>query len=203
MDKRTIDTYNQLAKAYDQETADFWKIFPDTFIKKFRESIPQGGNVLDVGSGSGRDALILREAGLEVICFDASEAMIAMTKKKGFNSVLGDFNDLPFFNGSFDGVWCYTALLHVLKAEVRKGFEEIHRVLKEEGVLGLGLIEGDTEGYRESAGVGLPRYFAYYTKEEVEKLLSEIGFTSLYFETFTPRTKNYLHFLVRKTSPEH
>lgn len=198
MDKKTIETYNQTAKAYDEETADFWKIFPDTIIRKFRESIPEGGKVFDVGSGPGRDARILQKAGFDITCFDASEAMIEMTREKGFSSVLGDFNNFPFPDSSFEGVWSYTALLHVPKNEVAKGFEEIYRVLKDGGTLGLGLIEGDTEGYRESAGVDLPRYFAYYTKEEVENLLSQTGFTSFYFESFTPRTKNYLHFLARK-----
>lgn len=200
MDKKTIETYNQLAKEYDEETADFWKVFPNTFIKKFREDVGTKGKVLDVGSGPGRDALILQEAGLEVTCLDASEAMVAMTKAKGLNSVLGDFNSLPFANDFFDGVWAYTSLLHIPKAEIKKGLEEIRRVMKKEGVFGLGLIEGDTEGYRESAGVNLPRYFSYYAKEEVEKLLQKTGFNCVYFETVKPRSKNYLHFLASKRS---
>ncbi|MDO8474528.1 MAG: methyltransferase domain-containing protein [bacterium] len=198
MDKKTIDTYNKLAKEYDEETKDFWNIFPNIFIRKFCENIPTKGRVLDVGSGPGRDALILQRAGLDVTCFDASEAMISMTKEKGFLSVLGDFNSIPFPDGSFDGVWSYTTLLHVPKSEVQTGLKEIHRVLKKDGIFGLGLIEGDTEGYRESSGVNLPRYFAYYTKEEVESLLKEVGFTPFHFETFKPGSKNYLHFLVRK-----
>ena len=198
MDKKTIDTYNKLAKEYDEETKDFWNIFPDTFIRRFCESVPQQGKVLDIGSGPGRDALILQKAGLNVTCFDASEAMILMTREKGFVSVLGDFNDPSFPQGSFDGVWSYTSFLHVPKLEVKIALAETHRVLKKEGILGLGLIEGDTEGYRESLGVNSSRYFAYYKKEEIEGLLKETGFTPFYFETFKPRTKNYLHFLARR-----
>ena len=113
-------------------------------------------------------------------------------------SVLGDFNDLLFPQNSFDGVWSYTSFLHVPKLEVKTALAETHRVLKKEGILGLGLIEGDTEGYRESLGVNSSRYFAYYKKEEIEDLLKETGFTPFYFETFKPRTKNYLHFLARR-----
>ena len=60
MDKKTINTYNATAKEYDEETADFWEKFPTTFIDAFKKEIK--GKVLDVGSGSGRDALILEKA---------------------------------------------------------------------------------------------------------------------------------------------
>lgn len=195
MDKRTIDTYNAAAKAYDEETAEFWNIFPDTFIRTFAENVQ--GKVLDVGSGPGRDALILQQAGLEVTCLDASSAMVEITKQKGLASVLADFSAIPFPDETFAGVWAYTSLLHVPKAEVGKSLQEIRRVLKKDGVLGVGLIEGETEGYVESAPMNLPRYFAYYTKEEIEKFLKEHGFTTFFFETFKPRSKNYLHFLAR------
>lgn len=196
MDKKTIDTYNEMTEEYDAETIDFWERFPSTFIEKFSESVK--GSVLDVGSGPGRDALILQKAGLDVTCLDASEEMIKRTKEKGFKSVIADFLDIPFPDNSFDGVWAYTAILHVPKSEVRKAIQEIKRVLKPNGVLGLGLIEGETEGYIESSGVNRPRYFAYYNKKEVEELLKEFDFQIFSFDKFKPETKNYLHFLARK-----
>ncbi len=196
MDSKTIDTYNKLAREYDEETADFWDRFPRTIIDAFVKAGPK--KVLDIGSGPGRDAVILKTAGLDVTCLDASEAMVTMTKEKGIVSVLGDFMNLPFPDGNFDGVWAYTSLLHIPKTDLKKALGEIFRVLKSGGVLGLGFIEGDFEGYRESSGVGLPRYFAFYQKEEVEALLRECGFELFFFETFKPRNKNYLHFLAKK-----
>lgn len=196
MDKITIDTYNKMALDYDAEVADFWKIFPRTILDTFVQNVR--GKVLDVGSGSGRDALILKESGLQVTCLDASSAMVALTKEKGLESILADFDNLPFSKESFGGVWAYTSLLHTPKAEIKKPFSEIYRVLEKDGVLGLGLIEGETEEYRQSSGVELPRFFAFYKKEEVESLLNETGFSVFYFDSFRPKTKNYLHFLARK-----
>lgn len=198
MDKRTIDTYNDLAREYDAETADFWNLFPDAFIDTFAKQAT--GKVLDVGSGPGRDGLLLQKQGLEVVCLDASDAMIKLSTDRGLESIIGDFNDLPFSDGSFDGVWAYTSLLHVPKSEVHKSFSEIARVLKRDGTLGLGMIEGNTELYRESSGVGLPRWFSFYTREELEDLLAAHGFETTYFEVFKPRTKNYLNFLARKVN---
>jgi len=99
MDQQTINTYNQLAKEYDAETTDFWDRFPRTFFDKFIELSKE--KILDVGSGSGRDGLILQKAGLDVICLDASESMIRISTERGLKSILGDFNSLPFENEGF------------------------------------------------------------------------------------------------------
>lgn len=196
MDQRTIDTYNNLAKEYDEETADFWDRFPRTFLDKFIEIAK--GSVLDIGSGPGRDGLILQENGLAVTCLDASEAMIALSQARGLVSVLGDFCSLPFPNASFDNAWAYTSLLHVPKSEINKPLAEIQRITRPNGRFGLSLIEGETELYRESSGVDKPRWFSFYKREEIEKLLNEHGFETVYFESFKPKSKNYLNFIARK-----
>ncbi|HCR52578.1 TPA: hypothetical protein DIV48_02940 [Candidatus Kaiserbacteria bacterium] len=196
MDKVTIDTYNRTALAYDAETAGFWDLFPRTVIDTFARMT--NGRVLDVGSGPGRDGLILKEKGLDIVCLDASEAMVALSASRGLNSMLGDFSVLPFPSESFGGVWSYTTLLHVPKANVGAALSEVARVLVKGGTFGLGLIEGDVEQYKESSGVHLPRWFSYYRKKEVEDLLREHGFSVVYFEQFKPRSKNYLNFISRK-----
>ncbi len=197
MNQITIDTYNQMALEYDLETKDFWSRFPRTFIDHFVELVRKG-KVLDVGSGPGRDGVILKDAGLDITCLDASLAMIELSKEKGLHSILGDFNDLPFANNSFGGVWSYTSLLHVPKIEVSKSLSEIRRVLKVGGIFGLGLIEGEEELYRESSGMNKLRWFSFYKKEEVENLLKKNGFEILYFETFMPSKRNYLNFISKK-----
>lgn len=196
MDKRTIDTYNLIAKEYEAETADFWERFPDGFLSKFASSIE--GRVLDLGSGPGRDGLMLKEKGMDVVCLDASSAMVSLRREKGLEALEGDFLKLPFAEGSFGGVWAYTSLLHITKAEFPAAIKEVHRALAPRGVLGLGLIEGEGEIYRESAGQGMPRLFSFYGKEETEDYLTQAGFEILHFESFVPKSKTYMNFLARK-----
>ncbi len=196
MDQRTIDTYNKMAKEYDDKTVDFWDQFPRTFLNKFTEL--SGRKIVDVGSGPGRDGLLLQQVGKEVVCVDASEAMIKLSSEIGLESILAEFNNLPFENESFDGVWSYTALLHIPKKSIDTPVKEISRVLKPSGIFALGLIEGDTEEYKESLGVGMPRWFSLYQKDEVENICKGHGFELVYFETFKPRSKNYLNFIFQK-----
>ncbi|MES2314344.1 MAG: class I SAM-dependent methyltransferase [Patescibacteria group bacterium] len=186
-----------MAKEYDDETVDFWDRFPRTFIDAFTSLVK--GNALDVGSGPGRDGLLLQEKGLDVTCLDASEEMVKLCQSKGLKAVTGDFNSLPFEDASFTGVWAYTSLLHIPKADISKPLNEINRVLISGGIFGLGLIEGDFDGYRESSGVNMPRWFAFYSKEEVETLLKSHGFEVIHFEQFKPGSKNYLNFICRKS----
>lgn len=197
MDKKTIQTYNQLAKEYDDETKDFWERFPVGFIEKFAKKI-NNGFVLDVGSGPGRDAELLKRQGLDVICLDASQPMIDQTITKGFPSILTDFMKLPFNSNVFSGVWTYTTLLHVPKKQLPKALKEIHRVLKADGVLGIGLIEGSEELYRQSSGMDMERFFAFYEKDELENALKKAGFSIIHFQEFLPGKRKYLNFIARK-----
>jgi ubiquinone/menaquinone biosynthesis C-methylase UbiE len=197
MDRKTIETYDLLAGEYDAQTADFWQRFPQTIFARFIQSVGKG-KVIDIGSGPGRDGLLLTQQGFDVVCLDASHAMLDLCRLKGLRTSLADFTALPFPDASFDGAWAYTSLLHVPKAEARQAFQEIGRVLKPGGTLGLGLIEGQEELYRESAGPNKPRWFSFYTKTEIETLLSAHAFEVSYFEQVSPSSKKYLHFIAKK-----
>jgi SAM-dependent methyltransferase len=197
MDKQTIKTYDKLAEEYDAETINFWERFPDTIISTFAASIGEGGSVLDLGSGPGRDGLLLQNKGLSITCLDASSTMVKLCQEKGLTAVQGDILNIPFADDTFDGLWSYTSLLHLKKAQMGEALSEIKRVLKPGGTWGLGMIAGEGELYRESAGVGQPRWFAFYSEQELMELFETHGFKVLYFEDFTPKSKRYLNYVLR------
>jgi ubiquinone/menaquinone biosynthesis C-methylase UbiE len=196
MDKVTIDTYDKMAEEYDEETSTFWKRFPVNFIEQFVKDLKQG-KVLDAGSGPGRDGLILKSHGLNVLCMDASQKMVDICISKGLDSIKGDLLDLPSEDNSFDGVWAYTSLLHLKKETINKAIAEIKRVLKKEGLFALGMIEGEGEFYRESSGMNLPRWFAFYTKKELENLLITNNFEITHFQEFQVGRFNYLNYILK------
>lgn len=196
MHTETIKTYNSMAGPYEQETEGFWDEFPDAIFRKYRESV-RGWRVLDIGSGPGRDGLILRNTDLDVVCLDAAKKMVERATERGLPSVQADFLNLPFANQSFDGVWAYTSLLHVDRSYMNRALREIWRVLVPNGVFGLGMIEGEGEEIRYTLE-GEPRLFVYYQKEDLRKRLNSYSFQIIHFEQFKPRTSNYLNFLALK-----
>ncbi len=189
----TIETYDKYAQIYDEEVVEFWANFPQTFINKFVSALP-GKRVLNLGSGSGRDAILLRAQGLEVICVDASKAMVEMTKGLGFESHQTTFADLSFPEASFDGVWAYTSLIHIPKNDAQKVIAHVHSMLKPDGAFVMGAIEGDAAGMVERKTMpGTMRYFKNYSKDELRELIEPLGFTFTYEEGYKPHNNVYLN----------
>ncbi len=124
--------------------------------------------------------------------------MVKISSYRGLKTILGTFDNLPFNENEFDAVWSYTTLLHIPKNMVSVPLKEIYRILPPSGIFAPGLIEGNTEEHKESSGVNLPRWFSFYTKEEVVELLQKQGFELIYFETFKPRTRKYLNFIFKR-----
>ena len=61
--KETIGYYDANAASYVAETAD---VEFGALQREFARRLPEGGRVLDLGCGSGRDSLAFLRAGLEV-----------------------------------------------------------------------------------------------------------------------------------------
>ncbi len=189
----TIETYDKYAQVYDKEVIEFWDNFPRAFIDQF-VSLLLGKRILNIGSGSGRDAVLLRNHGLEVICLDASKAMIEITTKLGFESRLATFSELNFPTGSFDGVWAYTSLIHIPKSEANEVIAKIRKLLVPKGVFAVGAIEGDTAGMVERRTMpGVERYFKNYTKAELRELIEPLGFSFQYEVDYQPHNSTYLN----------
>jgi ubiquinone/menaquinone biosynthesis C-methylase UbiE len=189
----TVETYDKYAQIYDEEVVEFWANFPQSFINKFVSSLP-GKRVLNLGSGSGRDAVLLREHGLEVVCLDASKAMVEITNRLGFESHHATFAELNFPEASFDGVWAYTSLIHIPKDDAQKAIIQVHSMLKLDGAFVMGAIEGDTAGMVERKTMpGAIRYFKNYSKDELRQLIEPVGFIFVYEEDYKPHNNVYLN----------
>lgn len=193
----TLRTYDAIHELYDAETRDFWDRFPMETVTKFAELLP-GRKVLDIGSGPGRDAVILRNLGLEITCLDGSEKMVGMTSSQGFNSIHCDIRDMEFPENSFHGTWAYSSLIHLEFGEARIAIRKLYRIMKPNGLLFLGLIEGSGNEVRNTGGSDFVRYFEYYDDEKVGLLLEGTTFTMECRGEFRPGNHTYLNYIIRK-----
>jgi SAM-dependent methyltransferase len=90
--------------------------------------------VLEVGPGRGETAeWLARETGAELVAVDQSERMVELTRARGIDARLGDVQELPFEDESFDCVLAAWMLYHV--ADLDRGLSEIARVLRVGGRL--------------------------------------------------------------------
>lgn len=102
-------------------------------LKSFRVKIPPRGVVIDVGCGKGYMVEFFTKLGLLAIGLDLSEEMLKEAKERGLEVVLGDASYLPFRSSIAHIVTCFEVLEHVM--EPQKVLSEIHRILKDGGVL--------------------------------------------------------------------
>lgn len=90
--------------------------------------------VLEVGPGPGELAeRIHSELGAEVSAVDISERMVELARARGVDAVLGDVQDLPFADATFDCAVAAWMLYHV--PDVEGGIAELARVLRPGGRL--------------------------------------------------------------------
>ena len=191
----TIRTYDAIHDLYDAETRDFWEKFPAATVREFVSRL-HGKDVLNLGSGPGRDSLILREQGLSVTCIDGSKEMVEMTSRLGFKSIQADLRDLDLAE-LYEGIWAYSSLIHLTYDESKELLEKIHILLRPGGILFLGLIEGNGHETRNVANSCYTRYFEYYDENKVESLLHGTGMKIVYRDAFRPGNHTYLNYIIK------
>ena len=90
--------------------------------------------VLEVGGGPGELAeRIATELGCEVVMLDVSPRMVKLACKRGVDARVGDVQELPFENESFDCALAAWMLFHV--PDLDRGLAELARVLRPGGRL--------------------------------------------------------------------
>ncbi len=132
---KTFDTasgYDLAASFYDKKEK-YLNSFEKGHILSLLGSV-QGKRILDVGAGTGRLALDLIKAGAQVTALDLSKNMLNQLKQKTskVKIVLGDAENLPFEEKSFDAVIAAFLIVHLKEPLIF--FDQVYRVLKEGGI---------------------------------------------------------------------
>ena len=144
-------------------------------IDRLLQTFKPGSKVLDIGSGTGHLANYIKRKGFDVIGLEPSQNMLKYAR--------GNFPDiefregisvhLPFDNDTFDLVISIEVLRYLHKDEVEESYKEIHRVLKNGGILFT------THVNRFASDL---YYVFYWLKGSVKKMQKEI-YQNCYFTT--------------------
>lgn len=104
----------------------------DTAFQAVAERRP--ARVLEVGCGLGElSARIAGELDASVVALDLSPRMVELTRSRGVEAHLGDVQELPFDDESFDCVAANWMLYHV--PDIDRAIDELARVLEPGGRL--------------------------------------------------------------------
>ena len=142
-----LEAYEAAAPDYDRQVqGDGWmrNVLWDRYARLFSA----GQTVLDLGCGTGIDAVFLAQRGVRVMGIDASPSMIAQSRAKLAAAELDDLVDLRVMEvarlGSlprqgFDGIICAFAALSTI-AELDEVAASVARLLVPRGILVVHLL---------------------------------------------------------------
>lgn len=99
-------------------------------IVEIASHIPTRARVLEIGAGTGQQALALRRCGFDVNAIEVADS--AYSNARVFPVINYDGIHIPFPNGNFDVVFSSNALEHV--RDLTGLHAEIRRVLKSDGI---------------------------------------------------------------------
>ena len=146
--------------------------------------------LLDVGCGTGLFSKMAADKGATVTAIDATPEFIEITKKRvpSANVIVGEMEDLPFDDKSFDIVCGFNSFQYA--ANTKNALVEAKRVLADNGNL-VTMIWGNKKdceatSYLQAVGSllpppppGAPGPFALSENNLLENILKEIGFTKI------------------------
>lgn len=146
-------SYQTIAEERDyyQAQKKFWSFFAPFYdlavapASKLREQVvdfvnaPHGAKILDVATGTGKQAFAFARQGYDVTGIDLSEAMLGIAnrknKYKNLKLQIADATHIPFETRAFD-VSCVSFALHEMPLSVRERvLQELVRVTKSEGTI--------------------------------------------------------------------
>ena len=136
------DAHDVLAEFYAERLAGHLEASPadravlGVFCELVREA-GAGGEVADVGCGTGRLEPFLAARGLEPRGVDLSPAMVRVARRDnpGFDYQVADLRELPFGDASLAGVVCWYSLMYLAPEDRPAAFAELARVVRPGGYL--------------------------------------------------------------------
>jgi SAM-dependent methyltransferase len=177
-----VDAVGATIRAYDDDAAAYCEATAEpsdetrAAVTAFAARLGSPARVLEVGSGGGRDALALEEAGVQVRRTDITPGFVTLLREAGHPAdVLDPLHDDLGAPASYDGVWASACLMHVDRADLPTVVRRLAVVTRHDGLLHLSVKAGDGEGWSVHGSIAARRRFVYWREEPLRRVLEAAG----------------------------
>jgi SAM-dependent methyltransferase len=176
----TVRAYDRHAATYAAGTS----VMPKEVrrdIEEFADRVGPGARVLEIGSGGGRDAVLMESLGLRVRRTDITPGFVALLREQGHDAdCLGPLvDDLASPDGPYDAVWANASLLHVERADLPTVLGRLAGVTRAGGSLRIAVKEGDGDGWSTHGSVPDARHFTYWRADALRDAALGAGWTDV------------------------
>lgn len=173
--------YERIAETYAAQRDQF-KSAP--YLKRFIDSIPSGGRILDLGCGAGQpvDAFLVTH-GFQVHGIDISERMIDLARRNVPEATYEVRNMMDLADGeiTFDGIVAFYSIFHTPRSEHQSLFHRLASFLNKGGSLLITMGAVEWEGIDDFHGTDM--YWSHFGQDENTKMVERAGFRILSNET--------------------
>jgi ubiquinone/menaquinone biosynthesis C-methylase UbiE len=147
----------------------------DCLIEQTEKSTP----IADLGCGPGHVSAWLAGQGVAAVGIDLSSAMISIGRRDypevEFRE--GDLLELPAKDGEFGAVVALYSIIHLEPSELRRAFQEIHRVLQPSGLVFVAFhIGSEVRHLAEWWGHEVDVDFRFFEPHNVVEAMEDAGF---------------------------
>ena len=156
--------YESNAEHYAAET------FSADMSKQYQRFLPllkNGVKILDVGSGSGRDACYFQKQGYQVTALEPSKNLCREIRKVFSGEIVCSNIQNYRPTERYDGIWACASLIHLQEEEILCFFKKIDMYLNDNGIVYASGKSGISTGEVEDG-----RFFLEFTEQLVEKILT-------------------------------
>jgi ubiquinone/menaquinone biosynthesis C-methylase UbiE len=174
MNLTATNPFNAIAKEYDQ----WFDANKNTFLSELaavKYFLPKQGKGLEIGIGTGRFAM---ELGIKY-GIEPSVPMGNIAKQRGIDVVIGNAENMPFDNESFD--YAIMVAVDPFVENIEQVYREIYRVLKTGGKLIIGTLhkEGEVaQKYMDMTDSEVYKSAQFHTVSETIEQLKSGGFST-------------------------
>jgi SAM-dependent methyltransferase len=163
----TLETYGQAMDRWREASCEEVAGAHLAFLEQVCALLPTGGQVLEVGSGSGRDAAWFEAHGLVVRRTDGCPAFVEALRAAGHAADLLDLlhDQVP---GGYDLVYANAVLLHLEAADLPG---VLTRLATAAPLVAFTLKVGEGAQW-STAKTGLPRFFQYWDEAALREALA-------------------------------